>query len=243
MPFERPEGEQVAVVAQKPGQGGDMMPLEQGAFEKQRDALSTAFAILRSLYDGGQKPTMEAVAAARSGTEIALKALADFRAGGDMPADVADGIARTASAAGTAVTALQAVPRDVDAVGKALPKLSELIEAVLTAAPSRAAATPGESAATAASNVLPSREPVTIAQAPLTESKNSVIIRRGDTLWQISRRIYGQGVRYTTIYLANEGTILNPDLIEPGQIFTVPDEALPNSEELHWKRMHGEKID
>jgi len=64
-----------------------------------------------------------------------------------------------------------------------------------------------------------------------------VIIRRGDTLWQISRRLYGQGVRYTTIYLANQDQITDPDLIEPGQIFGVPGEARPDSEELHRKRL------
>ncbi|MNT81289.1 LysM domain/BON superfamily protein [compost metagenome] len=85
--------------------------------------------------------------------------------------------------------------------------------------------------------------PKTIEQAPLTASRDSVIIRQGDTLWQISRRVYGQGVRYTTIYLANEGQINNPDRIEPGQIFSVPSEALPNAEELHRRRMRGEAID
>jgi len=51
----------------------------------------------------------------------------------------------------------------------------------------------------------------------------SVVIRRGDTLWEISRRVYGRGVRYTTIYLANQEQIRDPDMIWPGQIFTVPD--------------------
>jgi len=51
----------------------------------------------------------------------------------------------------------------------------------------------------------------------------AVVIRRGDTLWEISRRVYGRGVRYTTIYLANQEQIRDPDLIWPGQIFTVPD--------------------
>jgi nucleoid-associated protein YgaU len=46
-------------------------------------------------------------------------------------------------------------------------------------------------------------------------------------------------VRYTTIYLANQDQIKNPDLIEPGQIFGVPENALPNAEELHRKRMTG----
>ena len=83
--------------------------------------------------------------------------------------------------------------------------------------------------------------PKTIEQAPLTQARNSVIIRRGATLWQISRRVYGQGVRYTTIYLANHDLINNPDLIEPGQIFGVPDEALPDAEELHRKRLQKQQ--
>lgn len=82
-------------------------------------------------------------------------------------------------------------------------------------------------------------EPETVQQAPLQQSKTSVIIRRGDTLWQISRRVYGAGVRYTTIYLANEGQITNPDRILPGQIFGVPDTAMSEEEarEMHRKRM------
>ena len=47
-------------------------------------------------------------------------------------------------------------------------------------------------------------------------------IIRGDSLWQISRRIYGKGTRYTVIYDANQPQIRNPDLIYPGQIFVLP---------------------
>lgn len=82
-------------------------------------------------------------------------------------------------------------------------------------------------------------EPETVQQAPLQQSKTSVIIRRGDTLWQISRRVYGAGVRYTTIYLANEDQIADPDRILPGQIFGVPDKAMTEaeSEEMHRKHL------
>ncbi|MFZ2101931.1 MAG: LysM peptidoglycan-binding domain-containing protein, partial [Oricola sp.] len=59
----------------------------------------------------------------------------------------------------------------------------------------------------------------------LKRTNSSVIIRRGDTLWHISRRIYGQGVRYTTIYLANQSQIKDPDMIWPGQVFAVPEES------------------
>jgi nucleoid-associated protein YgaU len=84
-------------------------------------------------------------------------------------------------------------------------------------------------------------QPKMIEQAPLKASQASVIIRRGDTLWQISRRVYGLGVRYTTIYVANEDQIADPDRIMPGQIFGVPDKYLPNSEELHRERMDHKK--
>jgi nucleoid-associated protein YgaU len=81
------------------------------------------------------------------------------------------------------------------------------------------------------STVLPplgnaiSREPPTVLSPKLEETSGAVIIRRGDTLWQISRRVYGHGVRYSTIYLANQDQIENPDLIWPGQIFAVPNET------------------
>ena len=49
-------------------------------------------------------------------------------------------------------------------------------------------------------------------------------ITRGDSLWQISRRTYGKGDRYTVIYDANQEQIRNPDLIYPGQIFVLPED-------------------
>jgi nucleoid-associated protein YgaU len=111
------------------------------------------------------------------------------------------------------------------------------------AKPSDAAKTGAETGA-AATTTSPATgqaaaEPETVQQAPLQQSKTSVIIRRGDTLWQISRRVYGAGVRYTTIYLANEDQIADPDRILPGQIFGVPDKAMPEaeSEEMHRKHL------
>lgn len=47
-------------------------------------------------------------------------------------------------------------------------------------------------------------------------------IIRGDNLWQISKRTYGRGERYTVIYDANQAQIRDPDLIYPGQIFVLP---------------------
>lgn len=46
---------------------------------------------------------------------------------------------------------------------------------------------------------------------------------RGDSLWRMSAKLYGSGLRYTEIYAANAGQIRNPDLIFPGQIFVAPE--------------------
>ena len=50
-----------------------------------------------------------------------------------------------------------------------------------------------------------------------------VVIQPGNTLWGISRKNYGAGVLYLKIFLANRDKIRDPDLIYPGQVFTVPD--------------------
>lgn len=50
----------------------------------------------------------------------------------------------------------------------------------------------------------------------------NVIIRRGDNLWTISRRLYGHGVRFSTIYEANAEQIKDPNRIYPGQVFVLP---------------------
>ena len=54
---------------------------------------------------------------------------------------------------------------------------------------------------------------------------NTARIVRGDNLWQISRRTYGDGKRYTVIYDANRDQIRDPDLIYPGQIFVMPKDS------------------
>lgn len=65
---------------------------------------------------------------------------------------------------------------------------------------------------------------------PLQKVDGSVIIRKGDNLWTISKRTYGNGLRYTTIYLANRDQIRNPDLILPGQVFVMPQQPLGDDE-------------
>lgn len=80
------------------------------------------------------------------------------------------------------------------------------------------------------------------ADAPALENvSGSVIIRKGDNLWTISKRTYGKGTRYTTIYLANRDQIRNPDLIWPGQVFTMPSTPLSDTDAANELRKNNLK--
>ncbi|MBJ6132164.1 LysM peptidoglycan-binding domain-containing protein [Ochrobactrum sp. Q0168] len=84
--------------------------------------------------------------------------------------------------------------------------------------------------APAANGAASSAEASAEDKTALQKVEGSVIIRRGDNLWTISKRAYGKGTRYTTIYLANREQIKNPDLIWPGQVFHMPKEPLGDEE-------------
>ena len=50
-----------------------------------------------------------------------------------------------------------------------------------------------------------------------------VTVQAGDTLWAISRERYGEGLLYVQVFEANRGSIRNPNLIFPGQVFDLPE--------------------
>lgn len=105
----------------------------------------------------------------------------------------------------------------IDADGKVLARAEvpfEIANDVLTA-PTLASGVGSAQAGAGSAGETPATAPETL------------IIRRGDNLWMIAKRLYGQGIRYSTIYQANTDQIRNPDLIYPGQVFVIPkgDEA------------------
>ena len=51
----------------------------------------------------------------------------------------------------------------------------------------------------------------------------AVTVQPGNTLWAISRETYGEGILYVRVYEANADRIRDPDLIYPGQVFTLPE--------------------
>lgn len=58
----------------------------------------------------------------------------------------------------------------------------------------------------------PAPEPAPAARTYTVES--------GDTLWAIAERFYGDGNQYQRI--ADASGVSNPDLIQPGQVLTIP---------------------
>ena len=53
---------------------------------------------------------------------------------------------------------------------------------------------------------------------------NVVTVQPGNTLWAIARKRYGRGILYVRVFEENKDKIRNPDLIYPGQVFSLPDD-------------------
>lgn len=60
-------------------------------------------------------------------------------------------------------------------------------------------------------------------ERPSAPAAQTYTVVKGDCLWKIAQKFYGNGSQYTKIYEANKGTIGgNPNLIYPGQVLTIP---------------------
>ena len=51
----------------------------------------------------------------------------------------------------------------------------------------------------------------------------AITVQPGNSLWRIARRIYGRGIMYLDIYKKNDHLIKDPNLIYPGQVFSLLD--------------------
>ncbi|WP_246020157.1 LysM peptidoglycan-binding domain-containing protein [Aliigemmobacter aestuarii] len=107
-----------------------------------------------------------------------------------------------------------------------------------TAAPDQAApVAPSAPPATASATdgaTLTAAEPATPAAAPAGDAAPvapapppplTVTVQPGFTLWRIARENFGDGVMYVQVFEANRDKIRDPDLIYPGQVFTIPKPA------------------
>jgi hypothetical protein len=63
-------------------------------------------------------------------------------------------------------------------------------------------------------------EPEAEPAPPAPEPARTYTVVSGDTLWAIAERFYGDGSKYQQI--ADASGVANPDLIQPGQVLTIP---------------------
>ena len=69
--------------------------------------------------------------------------------------------------------------------------------------------------------------PFNLDPAQANMPPGSVTVVKGNSLWRIARRTYGEGIMYTLIYEANKDLIKDADLIYPGQVFNLPSKNRP----------------
>lgn len=83
----------------------------------------------------------------------------------------------------------------------------------------QAAATETE---TAAAEPASDATAATAAEPAAPKAAVTVTVLPGFTLWGIAQDTYGDGILYVQVFEANKDKIKDPDLIYPGQVFTIP---------------------
>lgn len=82
----------------------------------------------------------------------------------------------------------------------------------------------GSAAPEAQAENAPAPEVAAGSAAPAGAARVQIItVSQGNTLWAIARETYGDPYLYVRIFEANREQIRNPDLIYPGQVFTLPE--------------------
>ena len=61
-----------------------------------------------------------------------------------------------------------------------------------------------------------------IAAASPAEEPKFHTVEKGDTLWAIAEKAYGNGSKYNAIFEANRPMLSHPDKIYPGQVLRIP---------------------
>ena len=119
-------------------------------------------------------------------------------------------------AAADAAPGVEAAPVDATAAIPDAAPVTETAEAV-EIAPAAPAAVADAAAVTVE---LTAVEPTAVA--PAKPAPVSVTVQPGYTLWGIAQQNFGDGVLYVQVFEANKDKIKDPDLIYPGQVFTIP---------------------
>ena len=73
---------------------------------------------------------------------------------------------------------------------------------------------------------LPPAPPTIVENEPpkveIPEKPTKYVVKKGDSLWRIAGKVYGNPLKWTRIYRANKDKIKNPNRIYTNQILVIP---------------------
>lgn len=91
-------------------------------------------------------------------------------------------------------------------------------ETPVTAQPAKVVEAEEEEPVKVAAKVTPS----TVSEAQVDLEAESVTVLKGESLYKIALRVYGNGSMYARLYEANKETVIDPNMITVGQVLKVP---------------------
>jgi nucleoid-associated protein YgaU len=229
--------DQAAVAEARVGQGGDwavkLGEVAAGIYTLRVDQLGEDGKVVSRFETPFKRETLEAlaaVAAPKAPVASVPPALPDVATEPAVAPEVAASepaapvtSADTSAAAPDAVAEATAPQAETPTVAPASQAPAVSTEVAETAAPTADAApdvavavTPPEVGTVAA---LPAPA---AAASEVAKTAISITVQPGFTLWGIAKSQMGEGVMYVQVFEANKDRIKNPDLIYPGQVFTIP---------------------
>ena len=176
-----------------------------------------------------QKATTQAAQTQATGTQTAAVQATETQAVGTQASEAQTTATQAAGAEATQAQVAETQATGTETTG-AQADGSQATEAQTTEA--QAAGTQATEAQT--TEVQPASTQATAAQTepatatvaapqPAPKRVQAITVQPGNTLWAIARERYGSGMLYVRLFDANRDAIRDPDLIYPGQVFTIPD--------------------
>ena len=132
------------------------------------------------------------------------------------------------SAASTPVAAAAPSSPPTPAASSAAAEPTPTATPAAPAPTARVAAEPAPSAASPASTPAAAETPLATAAHAVVAEVSTYTVVKGDNLWDLAIKYYGDGLRYADIFSANSSQIRDPNLIYIGQIFVVPPNPTTN---------------
>ncbi|NHB78165.1 Ig-like domain-containing protein, partial [Rhodobacter calidifons] len=198
-----------------------------GVYTLRVDQLDGAGKVTSRFETPFKRETLEALAAAAgaAGPQTAAEA-APMTAAAALPEPGAAALPEAAAESTPAESPAEAAPQPAPARIASADPLADPV----------AATEPEPSAPDAPRTPVLAVEPAAAAKAPAVAQADApaaapapvtITVQPGFTLWGIAQERYGDGVLYVQVFEANRDKIKNPDLIYPGQVFSVPELTAP----------------